>query len=166
MSRGIINVVDNILWPPERRSQAQLKSAYDILEEGQFSYAVHLSLSLAYELTDDLFYSRRLRLLAERSAYFRAALRSPDFQTWFFPTDQAITGMGSSIGHLLDQSYTNNSNEVNEVLRAHVIPLVLFPSMMDSTKQVVTLSANKWISFRKVPKGDGSFQSRIQAHSS
>ena len=76
-----------------------------------------ISLSLVDELTEyyHLLYSRRLRLLAERSEYFRAALRSSDFQTWFFPTDQAISGMGSSIGHLLDQSYMNNSNEVNEV---------------------------------------------------
>jgi len=37
MSRGIINVIDNILWPPERRDPTQYKTAYDALEDGQFS---------------------------------------------------------------------------------------------------------------------------------
>ncbi len=37
MSRGIINVIDSILWPPERRDQTQYKTAYDALEDVQFS---------------------------------------------------------------------------------------------------------------------------------
>jgi len=37
MSRGIINVIDNILWPPERRDATQYKTAYDALEDAQFS---------------------------------------------------------------------------------------------------------------------------------
>lgn len=37
MSRGIIHVIDHILWPPERRDQTQYKTAYDALEDRQFS---------------------------------------------------------------------------------------------------------------------------------
>jgi hypothetical protein len=37
MSRGVINVIDNILWPPERRDQSQYRTAYDALEDAQFS---------------------------------------------------------------------------------------------------------------------------------
>jgi hypothetical protein len=37
MSRGVINVIDSILWPPERRDQAHYKTAYDALEDAQFS---------------------------------------------------------------------------------------------------------------------------------
>lgn len=37
MSRGIINVIDSILWLPERRDQMQYKTAYDVLEDAQFS---------------------------------------------------------------------------------------------------------------------------------
>lgn len=37
MSRGIINVIDSILWPPERRDPTQYKTAYDALEDAQFS---------------------------------------------------------------------------------------------------------------------------------
>ena len=36
MSRGVINVIDNILWPPERRDAASYKTAYDALEDPQF----------------------------------------------------------------------------------------------------------------------------------
>lgn len=37
MSRGIINVIDDILWPPERRDASQYKTTFDALEDGQFS---------------------------------------------------------------------------------------------------------------------------------
>jgi hypothetical protein len=37
MSRGVINVIDSILWPPERRDQIQYKTVYDALEDAQFS---------------------------------------------------------------------------------------------------------------------------------
>jgi hypothetical protein len=37
MSRGVINVIDNILWPPERRDSTKYKTAYDALEDDQFS---------------------------------------------------------------------------------------------------------------------------------
>lgn len=37
MSRGVINVIDNILWPPERRDQNQYKTAMDALDDPQFS---------------------------------------------------------------------------------------------------------------------------------
>ena len=49
---------------------------------------------------------------------------------------------------------------VFQFVRAHVIPLVIFPSAMDSTKQVTTLSPNKWLTFRKVSQLEQSFQSR------
>ncbi|CAF1492495.1 unnamed protein product, partial [Adineta steineri] len=137
MSRGVINVIDNILWPPERRDQAQYKTAYDALEDAQFS---------------------RLRQLAERSDYFRSELRSIHHQTWFLPNDQAFASMGSSLSYLLDQSSMNNTNDINEFVKAHVIPLVLYPSAMDSTKQVITLIANQWITFRKVTQPDQTFQ--------
>jgi len=58
---------------------------------------------------------RRLRQLAERSDYFRSELRSMHHQTWFLPNDQAFSGIGSSLSFLLDQSYINNTNEINEV---------------------------------------------------
>ncbi|CAF0877364.1 unnamed protein product [Adineta ricciae] len=137
MSRGVINVIDNILWPPERRDQVQYKTAYDALEDGQFS---------------------RLRQLAERSEYFRSELRSINQQTWFLPNDQAFASMGSSLSYLLDQTSINNTNEINEFINAHVVPLVLFPVAMDSTKKVSTFNANRWITFRKVTEPDQSFQ--------
>ena len=37
----------------------------------------------------------------------------------------------------------------------------MFPSAMDSTKQVTTLAANKWVTFRKVSQPDQAFQSRM-----
>jgi hypothetical protein len=37
ITRGIINVIDNILWPPERRDPTLYKTAYDALEDAQFS---------------------------------------------------------------------------------------------------------------------------------
>ncbi len=37
ITRAVINVVDNILWPPERRDPTLYKTAYDALEEPQFS---------------------------------------------------------------------------------------------------------------------------------
>jgi hypothetical protein len=37
MSRGVINVIDSLLWPPERRDQTQYKTAYDALEDARFS---------------------------------------------------------------------------------------------------------------------------------
>jgi len=37
----------------------------------------------------------------------------------------------------------------------------MFPCAMDSTKQITTLSPNKWITFRKIPLPDQSFQRRI-----
>lgn len=58
---------------------------------------------------------RRLRQLAERSDYFRSELRSVHHQTWFLPNDQAFASMGSSLSYLLDQSFTNNTNDINEV---------------------------------------------------
>ncbi|CAF2156365.1 unnamed protein product, partial [Rotaria magnacalcarata] len=137
MSRGIIHVIDHILWPPERRDQTQYKTAYDALEDRQFS---------------------RLRQLADRSEFFRSELRSMHHQTWFLPNDQAFASMGSSLSFLFDQFYTNNTNDINEFIRTHVIPLVLFPSSMDSTKQITTLTENKWITFRKIVQPDHSFQ--------
>lgn len=61
------------------------------------------------------FFSRRIRQLAERSDYFRSELRSMQHQTWFLPTDQAFSSMGSSLSSLLDQSSMNNTNDINEV---------------------------------------------------
>ncbi|CAF3466569.1 unnamed protein product [Rotaria socialis] len=137
MSRGIIHVIDHILWPPERRDQTQYKTAYDALEDRQFS---------------------RLRQLADRSDFFRSELRSMHHQTWFLPNDQAFASMGSSLSFLFDQFYTNNTNDINEFIRTHVSPLVLFPSSMDSTKKITTLTENKWITFRKIVQPDHSFQ--------
>jgi hypothetical protein len=37
MSRGVINVIDDILWPPLRRDKTAYKTAYDALEDAQFS---------------------------------------------------------------------------------------------------------------------------------
>jgi hypothetical protein len=36
-------------------------------------------------------------------------------QTWFLPNDQAFASIGSSLSFLLDQSYVNNTNDINEV---------------------------------------------------
>ncbi|CAF4181530.1 unnamed protein product [Rotaria sp. Silwood2] len=137
MSRGIIHVIDNILWPPERRDQTQYKTAYDALEDRQFS---------------------RLRQLAERSDYFRSELRSMHHQTWFLPNDQAFASMGPSLSFLFEQFYMNNTNDINEFIKSHVTPLVLYPRTMDSTKQITTLSENKWFTFRTVSQPDHSFQ--------
>ncbi|CAF4704210.1 unnamed protein product, partial [Rotaria socialis] len=79
-------------------------------------------------------------------------------QTWFLPNDQAFASMGSSLSFLFDQFYTNNTNDINEFIRTHVSPLVLFPSSMDSTKKITTLTENKWITFRKIVQPDHSFQ--------
>ncbi|CAF3692677.1 unnamed protein product [Rotaria sordida] len=137
MSRGIIHIIDDILWPPERRDQTQYKTAYDTLEDRQFS---------------------RLRQLAERSDFFRSELRSMHHQTWFLPNDQAFASMGSSFSFLFEQFSTNNTNDVNEFIKSHIIPLVLFPSAMDSTKHITTLNEHKWVTFRKVSQPDQSFQ--------
>lgn len=56
----------------------------------------------------------RLRLLAERSEYFRSELRSRAQQTWFFPTDQAFASYGPSLNFLFDPS-SNNTNDINDV---------------------------------------------------
>ncbi len=37
ITRGVVNVIDNILWPPERRDPTLYKTAYDALEDAQFS---------------------------------------------------------------------------------------------------------------------------------
>ena len=37
MSRRVINIIDDILWPPERRDPTAYKTAYDALEGAQFS---------------------------------------------------------------------------------------------------------------------------------
>ena len=58
---------------------------------------------------------RRLRLLADRSEYFRNELRSINHQTWFLPNDQAFASIGSGLQFLFDRSSTNNENDVNDV---------------------------------------------------
>ncbi|CAM2714920.1 unnamed protein product [Rotaria socialis] len=137
MSRGIINVVDNILWPPERRDQVQYKTAFDALEDAQFS---------------------RLRQLAQRSEYFRAELRSMNHQTFFLPNDQAFASLGANAEYLLEQSLRNNTNDVNEFVKSHIIPIVLYPSVMDASKQLSTLNLGKWVTFRKLIQSDQSFE--------
>ncbi|CAF3799049.1 unnamed protein product [Rotaria sp. Silwood1] len=137
MSRGIIHVIDSILWPPERRDQTQYKTAYDALEDRQFS---------------------RLRLIAERSDYFRSELRSMHHQTWFLPNDEAFDSMGTTLNFLFEPFSINNTNDINEFIKSHVIPLVLYPNTMDATKHITTLSDNKGITFRKVSQPDHSFQ--------
>ena len=37
ISRAVVNVIDNILWPPARRDAALYKTAYDALEDAQSS---------------------------------------------------------------------------------------------------------------------------------
>ncbi|CAF4797579.1 unnamed protein product [Rotaria sp. Silwood1] len=137
MSRGIINVIDNILWPPERRDQIQYKTAYDALEDSQFS---------------------RLRLLADRSDYFRSELRSPHHQTWFLPNDQAFANLGANAQFLFEQSIINNTNDVNDFIKSHIIPIVLYPTVMDASKQFSTLIRGKWVTFRKIIQTDQTFQ--------
>lgn len=61
------------------------------------------------------YFLRRLRMLAERSDYFRSELRSTHHQTWFLPNDQAFASLGSSFQYLFEQSFINNTNEVNDV---------------------------------------------------
>lgn len=41
-----------------------------------------------------------------------------------------------------------------------MIPLVLYPSSMDSTKHITTLNENRWVTFRKVSQPDQSFQGK------
>ncbi len=36
-------------------------------------------------------------------------------QTWFLPNDQVFASIGSSLSFLLEQSYMNNTNDINEV---------------------------------------------------
>jgi hypothetical protein len=36
-------------------------------------------------------------------------------QTWFLPNDQAFASIGSTLSFLLDQSYGNNTNDINKV---------------------------------------------------
>ncbi|CAF1122677.1 unnamed protein product [Rotaria sordida] len=137
MSRGIINVIDNILWPPERRDQIQYKTAYDALEDAQFS---------------------RLRLLADRSDYFRSELRSMHHQTFFLPNDQAFANLGANAQFLFEQSLMNNTNDINDFIKSHIIPLVLYPTVMDGSKQLSTLNLGKWLTFRKLVQSDQTFQ--------
>ncbi|CAF4476724.1 unnamed protein product, partial [Rotaria sp. Silwood2] len=137
MSRGIINVIDNILWPPERRDQIQFKTAYDALEDAQFS---------------------RLRQLADRSDYFRSELRSMHHQTWFLPNDQAFASLGANAQFLFEQSLMNNTNDINDFIKSHIVPIVLYPSVMDASKQLSTLNRGKWVTFRKLTQTDQTFQ--------
>lgn len=58
---------------------------------------------------------RRIRQLADRSDYFRSELRSPHYQTWFLPNDQAFASITSSLSFLLDQTSINNTHDINEV---------------------------------------------------
>ncbi len=62
-----------------------------------------------------MFFLRRLRLLASRSEYFRAELRSMHHQTFFLPNDQAFSSFGSGLNFLFDQSPIDNTNDVNDV---------------------------------------------------
>ncbi|CAF1215108.1 unnamed protein product, partial [Didymodactylos carnosus] len=142
MSRGVINVIDAILWPPERRDQTQYKTAYDILEDNSFS---------------------QLRQLAARNDYLRAELRSQYHQTWFLPTDQAFQTSGSSLSYFFDPAFMNTTQDVVDFLKAHTVPLVVFPSDMDSTKQLMTLNSGKWVTFRKVQQPDTTFQIDVVA---
>ncbi|CAF0817027.1 unnamed protein product [Adineta steineri] len=137
MSRGIINVIDNILWPPERRDQTQYKTAYDALEDTQFS---------------------RLRLLADRSDYFRSELRSMHHQTWFLPNDQAFTSFGSSLNFLFEPTSPENTHDINDFIKSHIVPIVLYPCAMDASKQLSTLSLGKWVTFRRIGQADQTFQ--------
>ncbi|UJR14861.1 hypothetical protein I4U23_001846 [Adineta vaga] len=137
MSRGIINVVDNILWPPERRDQTQFKTAYDALDDPQFS---------------------RLRLLADRSEYFQAELRSINHQTWFLPNDQAFSSFGTGLSFLFEAPSANNIHDINDFVKSHILPIVLYPSAMDASKQISTLSLGKWVTFRKSAQSDAAFQ--------
>lgn len=61
------------------------------------------------------FFFRRLRLLAQRSEYFRSELTSMNHQTWFLPSDQAFASIGSGLSFLFDQSGVDNINDVNDV---------------------------------------------------
>ncbi|CAF1590334.1 unnamed protein product, partial [Adineta ricciae] len=137
MSRGVINVIDNILWPPERRAQTQFKTAYDALEDPQFS---------------------RLRLLADRSEYFRSELRSVNQQTWFLPNDQAFASYGTGLSFLFEPLTVENINDINDFIKSHIVPLVLYPSVMDASKQISTLSIGKWVTFRKTAQSEAAFQ--------
>ncbi|CAF0830929.1 unnamed protein product [Didymodactylos carnosus] len=142
MSRGVINVIDAILWPPERRDQTQYKTAYDILEDNTFS---------------------KLRELVARNNYLQAELRSQYHQTWFLPTNQAFQSSGSSLNYFFDPAFMNTTQDVVNFLKAHTLPLVVFPSNMDSTKQLMTLNGGKLVTFRKVKQPDGTFQFDVVA---
>jgi hypothetical protein len=60
-------------------------------------------------------FCRRLRLLAQRSDYFRSELTSLNQQTFFLPNDQAFSSFGSGLSFLFEQSATDNTNDVNDV---------------------------------------------------
>lgn len=70
-------------------------------------------MSLRDEMT---FFFRRLRLLAQRSEYFRSELTSMNHQTWFLPSDQAFASIGSGLNFLFDQSGADNINDINDVI--------------------------------------------------
>ena len=112
MSRGVINVIDNILWPPERLNQMQYKTVMDVLEDSQFSYVIN---EKEKKENVGFSFSRRLRILAERSEYFRSELRSSNHQTWFLPNDQAFASLGSNLNFLFDPNVGNNTNDINDV---------------------------------------------------
>lgn len=62
-----------------------------------------------------VFVCRRLRLLAQRSEYFRSELTSLNHQTFFLPNDQAFASFGSGLSFLFDQTTSENTNDINDV---------------------------------------------------
>jgi len=62
-----------------------------------------------------ILFFRRLRLLAQRSEYFRSELTSLNYQTFFLPNDQAFASIGSGLGFLLEQTGQDNVNDINDV---------------------------------------------------
>ncbi|CAF4348088.1 unnamed protein product, partial [Adineta steineri] len=100
----------------------------------------------------------RLRLLADRSDYFRSELRSMHHQTWFLPNDQAFTSFGSSLNFLFEPTSPENTHDINDFIKSHIVPIVLYPCAMDASKQLSTLSLGKWVTFRRIGQADQTFQ--------
>ena len=87
---------------------------------------------------------RRLRLLAQRSEYFRSELTSLNHQTWFLPSDQAFASIGSGLNFLFDQSGADNINDVNDVIKIHFILSSAISFVFDSLSNLIFYL---WLSF-------------------
>ena len=93
-----------------------------------------------------LIFSRRLRMLAERSEYFRSELRSANQQTWFFPNDQAFASLGSNLNFLFDPNFANNTNDINDV-SSHCILIIwtfIFFSLVHQISSCTHCSLSKY----------------------